>query len=192
MKRKAKQEALEEQQYHEEHKQDGVVIGFKFNLFPPFHWAGTGIEHDKKMKEQLDKINNSKHEFNLYKELCFENTDFNILYEGPTIKEDQDINTFDFRDRSSTLSTSKNGEANSETPSKASCSSTRRSSTGKHEFYKTADSERPIFESCEDDPDLIFSEIDASPRSIAHHWQNNQDQKRFETRKSLQFTKSIN
>ena len=68
------------------------------------------------MKEQLDKINNSKHEFNLYKELYFGNGDeHHVVFEGPTIQDGQDVNTFDFRYQvSDSLNTSDQEESQEE------------------------------------------------------------------------------
>lgn len=50
------------------------------------------------LRRELDKINNSKHEFHLYKELLDSAYIDDVVYSGPTLQADQQVILHDFRD----------------------------------------------------------------------------------------------
>lgn len=56
-----------------------------------------GKDYKQMLKQQLDLINNSKHEMNLYKDLIESIQDLSISYTIPKPTSDQNMNIHDFR-----------------------------------------------------------------------------------------------
>lgn len=76
----------------------GIVIGYHFPMFtPPIKFAGTDEESRRKLKEMLSLVQNSKHEWQLYKDLE-KSIDVDIVkLEGPKPTQHQNFKLHDFR-----------------------------------------------------------------------------------------------
>ena len=75
----------------------GISIGYHFPHIAPVKVASLTAEDKNKLKQMLSRIENSKHEYQLYKDIEQSIDEKEVELVGPKIARDQSVKVYDFR-----------------------------------------------------------------------------------------------